>query len=405
MDDDAASGSQSYTRPKTYNGRTNTLECDAATIRGFRKYLGAKKYVAVSHNHEIVRVSESTPDRPKSSRLGAILNVELNPTNQGGILAQRIDLRKKIFLKRTDLPHATYPTVCWIMKDPTEHQMGWVEIMAPPDNVAPRLEIIDDDNDDDEYDEVSVPYASDSLLMWITGAGISIASGAAAIVTMENKKGFLGAVLGLLVFAGWSHFPAGGTDSRAAWIKSMNATAQTAENVVYAVQILPRIIYWLFWVVCILAAIWILVKIRNAYRYVAMPVLDVEKSKPTHKEIGDQEKKKAVCPESGPVSTSASGSQSPSRSVSEIGGEHPEKRRWTCDARYLFMGSRNPVPLSKTPCAGEIAETAHFLAGDYLTGGGGGIQLNTAGCAIPLCDDHAKTYRKTVAHRKCSEEN
>ena len=191
--------------PPVYMGWANTVECDAAAIRAFRKHLSHGRALLVSYEHEIVRVVEYSKEHPQTTRLGAVMNVDLNPLSQGGVLAQSISLHKKIYVRRTALPHATYPSVFWVMKDPTDHQMDWIDVAAPP--TVPVRDVDFADDDDIAYDDPGeYPYYH-TLWMWAAGAGVSLASGAAAVITMENKKGFLGVVMGMLCYTGWVNFP------------------------------------------------------------------------------------------------------------------------------------------------------------------------------------------------------
>ena len=204
MDDDAPEPSVASTSP-AYMGWANTMECDAAAIRAFRKHLSQGRALLVSHERGIVRAMEYAKEHPQTTRLGAVLNVDLNPLGQGGILAQRISMYKKIYMRRTTLPHATYPSVFWVMKDPADHQMDWVEVAAPP--TVPARDVDFNDEDDIVYDDQSdYPYYH-TFWMWAAGAGVSMASGAAAAIAMESKKGFLGVVLGLLRYTGWANSP------------------------------------------------------------------------------------------------------------------------------------------------------------------------------------------------------
>ena len=186
-------------------GWANTMECDAASIRAFRKHLPHGRAVLVSFENEIVRVEEFAKEHPQTSRLGAILNVDLDPPAQGGMLAQRINLLKKIYVRRTILPHATYPSVFWMMEDPADQNMDWRDAAAPP--IVPAVDVDFNEDDDIVYDEPDAYPFYQTFLIWITGAGVSLASGAAAVITLENKKGFLGVVLGMLCYTGWANFP------------------------------------------------------------------------------------------------------------------------------------------------------------------------------------------------------
>ena len=131
MGDDTPEPSVSNASP-VYMGWANTMECDAANIRAFRKHLSLGRAVLVSFENEIVRIKEYAKDHPQTSRLGEILNADLDPPTQGGTLARNINMLKKIYVRRTILPHANYPSVFWIMKDPADHNMDWRDVAAPP---------------------------------------------------------------------------------------------------------------------------------------------------------------------------------------------------------------------------------------------------------------------------------
>ena len=183
-------------------------------------------------------------------------------------------------------------------------------------------------------------------------------------------------------------------------MRSLNATVQTAENVVYAVQILPHIIYWLFWAAIFLAVSWCCVRGRNFYRFAMMPNARVEtRTIPIPSDGKDLAKPKTL-PSSEDVSTS-SGSHQTSCAASEAGGIHGEGNKRHCEARFLFLGSAHPSPLSSTQCTGTATETVQLLTGDYMTSGSG-IQLNVLGWAATLCDEHLQAYQKSSANRKCS---
>ena len=320
MDDDMpdASSTSSNLTSATW---ISTVGCDSALIRGFKRHIGTGRALLLSAQGEIVRVTEGIHDHPQTARTGSQVNVELTPSAQIGLLADGIRMHSRISTQRTNQPHAFYPSVRWVMKAPTDSD--WREVHAARLDVVPMEPewILPDEILDEEYDHSngSAYPSMHSVLVWIGGVGLSVASGAASVLAMGNKRGFFGAALGLLLYTGWSNFPPEGSPARSAWVGSLNATRQTAENVVYAVQVLPHIINWSFWGVGLVALIWCCNKGRKAVVF----TMSASNTKTDAKPIEVAEKKAVETINSGDISATSStvtpGSRPDSRAASDSG--------------------------------------------------------------------------------------
>ena len=116
--------------PADKNGWVSTMWIDTASLRTYRKHLANGHALLLPRQGDTVRSVQGGSPSPKTTPLGMILHVDVNPPSQYNWYADRIATEGKVSISRTDLPCDKLPSRRWIMKHPMG--LGRSEIPAAP---------------------------------------------------------------------------------------------------------------------------------------------------------------------------------------------------------------------------------------------------------------------------------
>ena len=84
----------------------------------------------------------------------------------------------------------------------------------------------------------------EEVTLWAGGAGLSLASGAAAIMTVGRKQSLFGVSESSSVIVGWMYFPSEGSPGREARGGSSHSTKRMGATIIYSVETVPNLTYW-----------------------------------------------------------------------------------------------------------------------------------------------------------------
>ena len=383
---------------------------DAPVLRAVKVHLqkGCMVFLKNSDISEVVSVKQCSDDHKPTSRLGTALSVAPYPSSQNGTEAQKIQLSRGAYLRRTDMRRKILPSF-------TQFYMGRVNVIVPEDRI-----------------EESAPHAQHPSASWIDFTSVltmcvsmmrrifvsgSVGVAMSAGVAVQRRWWLPLIVMSAKTWGLW------GSDCADAPLETIANTAGAAKlylgqtitaiksTVSSAVMVLIIIFTTLFdWIIGNL--LWDLAKLRGRSWQYSMSILSFR---------APRVDSPSLVPILSPINTSEMVSpttrmvpgvslppttQDVDAATSGVGSENgcdmqalESETAPVCHAHLMYLSDQLHSSVAERKCGSTIAWVTPLLKSDFYMGK---IEPAKDGLKrVPLCPVHFEKYASWAADQRC----